>query len=294
MPSLPRQLSFDLAPRQVSPVSDWCQRWRNGQARWRHRSEGGFDAAQYEVAPVDDRTAKTYVERHHYTGTYVASRLRYGLWERDGTLVGVAVLSIPVQRAVLTRPFPELEPYQESLELGRFVLADRVPANGESWFLGQVFRLAQHEGVRGVVSFSDPVARRDLAGRSVFPGHVGTIYQASNALYAGRGTPRTILQLPDGSVLNERALAKVRSLEKGHTYVEDRLRAFGAPPRRGQRPDTWLTIALAAAGVRQLRHPGTHRYLFRLGTPAEKRSVVIALPRFPYPKRMDRPFALTA
>ena len=126
-----------------------------------------------------------YVERHHYAGTYVASRLRYGLWERDGTLVGVAVLSIPVQRAVLTRPFPELEPYQESLELGRFVLADHVPANGESWFLGQVFRLAQHEGVRGIVSFSDPVARRDLAGRVVFPGHVGAIYQASNAIYAG-------------------------------------------------------------------------------------------------------------
>ena len=208
--------------------------------------------------------------------------------------MSVAVLSVPVQRAVLTRPFPELEPYRESLELGRFVLADRVPANGESWFLGQVFRFARREGVRGLVSFSDPVARRDNGGRLVFPGHVGIVYQASNAIYAGRGTSRRVLLLPDGSVLNERALSKVRSLERGHTYVEDRLRAFGAPPRRGQHPDTWLSIALVAAGVCVLRHPGTHRYLFRLGTPAEKRSVVIALPRFPYPKRNGRSFALTA
>ena len=97
----------------------------------------------------------------HYSGTYVASRLRYGLWERLGALVGVAVLSVPVQAAVLTRPFPELMPYAESLELGRFVLADRVSGNGESWFLAQVFRLAARDGIRGVVSFSDPVARHD-------------------------------------------------------------------------------------------------------------------------------------
>lgn len=230
---LPRQLSLEPAPPEVSPASDWCQRWRDGQSRWRHRSDGGFDAAQYEVAPVDDRTAKVYVERHHYARSYVASRLRYGLWDRRGGLLGVAVLSVPVRRAVLTGPFPELAPFHESLELGRFVLADAVPGNGESWFLAQVFRLAAREGVRGVVSFSDPVARRDAAGRLVFPGHLGVIYQASNAIYAGRGTARTLLLLPDGRVLNERALAKVRALDTGHGYVEELLRTFGAPPRRG-------------------------------------------------------------
>lgn len=294
MLSLPRQLSFDLAPPEVSPASDWCQRWRDGRPRWRHRSEGGFDAAQYEVAPVDDRTAKAYVERHHYARSYVASRLRYGLWDRRGALLGVAVLSVPVRRAVLTGPFPELEPFTESLELGRFVLADRVPANAESWFLGRVFRLAAREGVRGLVSFSDPVARRDAAGRLVFPGHLGVIYQASNAIYAGRGTARTLLVLPDGRVLNERALAKLRSLDTGHAYVEELLRAFGAPPRRGAPTAEWLPRAVAAAGVRRLRHPGNHRYLFRLGDRAAKRAVLVALPSAPYPKRVDRPTAAAA
>jgi len=172
--------------------------------------------------------------------SYVASRLRYGLWDRRGTLLGVAVLSVPVRRAVLTGPFPELEPFQESQELGRFVLADRAPANSESWFLSQLFRLAGREGIRGVVSFSDPVARRDATGRLVFPGHIGVVYQSANAIYAGRGTARTVLVLPDGRVLNERALAKLRALDTGHAYVEDLLRRFGAPPRRGADPAEWL------------------------------------------------------
>lgn len=84
MSALARQLSLDLAPLEVSPPSDWCQRWQDRRPGWRHRSEGGFDALRYEVAPVDDRLAKAYVERHHYAGSYVASRFRYGLWDRGG------------------------------------------------------------------------------------------------------------------------------------------------------------------------------------------------------------------
>ena len=201
------------------------------------------------------------------------------------------MLSVPVRPAVLTRPFPELVPLRESLELGRFVLADAVPSNAESWFLARAFRLAAVEGVRGVVSFSDPVPRRDAAGRVVFPGHVGVIYQASNAHYAGRGTPRALLLLPDGRVLHERALAKVRALERGHAYVEEMLERFGAPPRRGAEPAAWLRTALAAAGVRRVDHPGNHRYLFRLGDRAARRRVALGLPGWPYPKHVDRPAA---
>jgi len=201
----------------------------------------------------------------------------------------VAVLSIPVRKEVLTLPFPDLVPFHESLELGRLVLADRAPANSESWFLGQAFRLAAQQGVRGVVSFSDPVARCDATGQLVFPGHIGIAYQASNAIYAGRGTARTILILPDGRVLNERAVSKLRNLEVGHEYVEQLLRRFGAPPRRGAAPSEWIPRALTTAGIRRLRHPGNHRYLFRLGDRAARRSDVIALPSLPYPKSTDRP-----
>ncbi|MEV4166005.1 hypothetical protein [Nonomuraea dietziae] len=88
----------------------------------------------------------------HYSGTYPAAKLRLGLWDLDAqpptdqrgspALVGVAVLSVPTSRATLTNVFPHLEPYTESLELGRFVLADEVPGNGETWLLAELRRIA--------------------------------------------------------------------------------------------------------------------------------------------------------
>ncbi len=268
------------------PASEYCQRWQHRRHSWRHRSEGGFNSRQYEVAPLDELSAKAFVEGHHYSGSYVAASQRYGLWDCGGRLVGAAVLSVPVQTTVLTRPFPELVPFTESLELGRFVLLDNVPANGESWFLARAFELAARAGIRGVVSFSDPLPRWN-AGQLVFPGHIGTIYQASNAVYAGRGTARTLHVLPNGRLLNARSLSKLRKLERGHEYVEELLCRFGAPPRRGRNPADWLPGALAAAGVRLLRHPGNHRYLFRLGGRSARRTVRIGMPSADYPKRLD-------
>lgn len=68
---------------------------------------------------------------NHYFASYPAARLRFGL--HDGPwLVGVAVLGVPMQGRVLTAVFPDLERYVESLGLSRFVLAESVPANGES------------------------------------------------------------------------------------------------------------------------------------------------------------------
>ena len=195
MTPYPRQLSLDLTPLEVSPSSDWCQRWRDGRPRWRHRSEGGFDATQYEAGPIDDRTAKAYVERNHYARTYVASRLRYGLWDRRGALLGVAVLSVPVRREVLTLPFPDLVPFHESLELGRFVLADRAPANSESWFLGQAFRLAGPAGRsrRGQLLRPGRSTRRDR------PARLSRDTLASRTRRATRSTPVAAQRAPSSS-----------------------------------------------------------------------------------------------
>jgi hypothetical protein len=103
----------------------------------------------------------------------------------------------------------------------------------ESWFLARCFDELAARGVRGIVSFADPVPRRTAGGAVICPGHVGTIYQATNAIYTGRGTARTIIVLPDGTTLNDRAIQKVRRQERGHLYVEQRLCSLGAPaPRR--------------------------------------------------------------
>lgn len=261
------QLRFPLdAPAVVNAASDYTQRWQDGAHTWRHVSQGGFDRRHYEVAPIAEAEARRFVSTHHYSRAYPASRLRYGLYEHTGLLVGAAVLSVPVRAAVLTTPFPQLAPYRESLELGRFVLLDRVPANAESWFLGQLFRLAAADGIRGLVSFSDPVARCREDGSLIFPGHVGTIYQATNAYYLGRSRARTLSLRPDGTVVNERSLAKLASGERGHAYV---------------------ARSIDGAQLRPLAHGGCHRYVFVLGQPAERRALARDLTRGSYPKHVD-------
>lgn len=112
-----------------------CQRWRDRRDSYRDIPTDGFDPDRYRVVPIAERATKAFVVAHHYAGSYPAARLRYGLIDRaQETLVGVAVLSVPVRASVLTTVFPKLVPYIESLELGRFVLLGAVPANAESWF----------------------------------------------------------------------------------------------------------------------------------------------------------------
>lgn len=235
------------------------QRWRNRLATFRHPDEI-IEPRRYDVAPIDsDATAKRFVETHHYSRSYPAARFRFGLYEA-GELVGVAVFSIPCSAAVLTKYFGGAA--TESVELGRFVLLDRVPGNGETWFLGRCFRLLRDEGLRGVLSFSDPTPRRTAAGAVLFPGHVGTIYRAHNGVQLGRSTARTLRLLPDGRVFSDRAISKIRSGDRGWRYAAGQLCEFGAPPPPQNSPHErhrWLTRALAEI-TRTLRHPGNLRF----------------------------------
>jgi hypothetical protein len=294
-------------------VSGACQRWRDHQHSWRHVAEGGFTAAAFDVVALpqaDD--AEPFVLAHHYALSYPSARRAYALVTTDDRLasgqvldgrhlVGAAVLSVPMQKRVLTSVFPTLEPYYQTLELGRLVLTDPVPANAETWFLRRVFRLARDSGIRGVVSFSDPLPRRrtvvDVDGdgrlveheQVVMPGHVGIVYQALNAHACGRSTPRTLKYLPrHGQVLSDRTLQKLRAGERGADGAERRLVALGASPRRaGVSVRAWLPGALQELHVTPLRHPGCYRYAWQLGGRVERRAHPIALPRTPYPKPGD-------
>jgi hypothetical protein len=264
-------------------VSGFCQRWREGRASWRHASEGGFDRSRYEVAPIRESDARALVRRHHYAVTTPPMKWQFGLYG-GAAFVGAAVLSVPTNSATLTKVFPDLVPLVESIELGRFVLREDVPANAETWFLARVWEMLAREGVRGVVSFSDPVPRCDRRGRLVTPGHVGTIYQASNASYLGRGASKTLLLLPDGTSLEGRSLAKLRGDERSCGSAVRQLVAAGARlPGLGERTSEWVQDVLASVPLRRVKHPGNHRYAFAIGSRRERRAVRIALPAEEYP-----------
>ena len=258
-------------------MSAVVQRWRDRRSLLRPAGEV-IDPRAFEVAEIsDDTTPRTFVEQHHYSGSYPAARFRYGLYERD-ELVGVAVFSHPSNPLAL-RPLPT---GLESTELGRFVLLDRVKGNGETWFLARAFELLRREGLAGVVSFSDPVPRTTTDGRLVLRGHVGTIYQAFNGVYLGRARSDTLRLLPDARTLHNRALAKLRGRERGWRYVVARLVAYGAPAPANDL-DAWIEEWVPRL-TRKVRHPGNHKYVWAFDRRLRKR-----LPASkPYPKVVDQ------
>lgn len=251
----------------------------------------------YEVSMLDgkgsDTIAKAFVEAHHYSGSYPAARER-AILTRRGELVGVAVFSQPCSEVVLA-PLPCDR--REAVELGRFVLLDEVPGNGESWFLARALDLLRARGYRALLSHSDPLPRRALSGEVVLAGHVGQIYQATNAVYAGRSGRELHVLKPDGTILSPRAMTKIRKLERGYEGAIEQLTDIGADAptaddlatRDARRAWMWRAIF---STCRRLSHPGNHRYLWAIDKRL-RRDIAALASGAPYPKTVDPEAVLT-
>jgi hypothetical protein len=280
--------------------SAWCQRWKHRAPTWRPTREGGFAPDLYRVIQIPEAPAKRFTQDHHYSGTWPAVRLAFGLQRRDlppapgdpdgGRLVGVIALGIPMNKAVL-KVFPDLiAPYRESLELSRLVLLDECPSNAESWACSRAFQLAARLGVRGIVAHADPHPRTRLtqAGTVLLtPGHVGHVYGAAQGFaYLGRTRPRTLTVLPDATVLSDRASSKVVHTESGHRSVEMKLVALGATDRRPEQSGAaWLAQALEEVGASRLHHAGNHRFARTIGP--HRTRVRLNATTLPAPRRAE-------
>jgi len=260
-----------------------CQRWNGGRASYRPAGEP-IDVSKYGVELLDETEAKGFVLGHHYSGSYPSAVCRVGLYRAGDGLVGVAVFSVPAGPKVLDRWVPQVGS-AGGVELGRMVLLDDVPANGETWFLARAFKLLRmnRPQTRAVLSFSDPVQRVSTTGEVVMPGHLGTIYQAHNGIYLGRATPRTLHLDQRGLVISERVKCKIRREQQGSEYAHRALVEAGAPAREdGEDGPAYLRRALLAGGFRRFRHPGNHAYGWSLD-----RRVKLARPGLAYPKTLE-------
>lgn len=255
------------------------QRWTAGRDSYRPAGEL-IEPREFDVAPLGELDAKAFVIAHHYSRSYPAARFRFGL-HRRGELVGVAVFSHPMNDRVLTSVFPG--DARSSVELGRFVLVDAVAGNGETWFLARCFEQLRAAGLRGVVSFSDPFPRSRADGSVVFPGHVGTIYQAHNARFLGRGSPALLRLLPDGRLFSPRAITKIRNGERSRAYAITELVSAGADrPAADADLGAWLDQWLPVL-TRPMRHAGNYRYAW----PLDKTCGRILAPSLAYPKALE-------
>lgn len=281
------------------------QRWRDRKSTM--RPDDPINPSDYEVVPTSsDKIAKAFVQQHHYAGTFPAARERVLLYRKaTAELVGTAVFSHPASEDVLAKlPCERLA----GVELGRFVLLDNVPGNGETWFLGKCFDHLRSVGIECLLSHSDPVPRRTAAGEVVMPGHVGTIYQATNAVYAGRARDQLMNLLPDGTCFSERSMSKIRCAEAGWERECMVLVKHGAEapfglvaggskgdPRWHARRE-WMWRAIGQV-CRRLEHAGNHRYVWALDRSIRKAVAAMAVraegadpirtPNGSYPKHVD-------
>lgn len=262
-----------------APIAIACQRWRKGRESYRPAGEP-IDTSKYGVEVIDEATqAKPFVEAHHYEHTFPAARESVGLF-RGRELVGVAVFSVPVnpkQPAKYTTT-------KDGCDLGRLVLLDDVPANGESWFLARAFKalLAEKRSIGAVVSYSDPIARTTAEGVTVMPGHVGTIYQAFNARYVGLSKrERAWVHVATRRNVSRRALAKIKKDDQGAAYAYAQLLAMGAPARRAfEDGAAYVARALREGPFETFIHPGKHTYAWTL-----RRDVEHKIEAKPFPKK---------
>lgn len=237
-----------------------AQRWLHRKARYRPIGEL-FEPSRHAVSPIPAVAARSFVETHHYSGSFVADRLSVGLFERSKPhlphrLVGCATFSVPAGPAVLHKHLGV--GLEAGIELGRFVLLDEVPCNAESWFLARARRVLRSElGISRLLACADPVPRVAADGTQIKPGHTGVVYQASNATFAGTTRPRMLLVLPTGKVFNERTYGKLKRGESGADGAISQLSAAGAPPRDlGESGERYLLRLHELQFFRRLRHSG--------------------------------------
>lgn len=261
-------------------ITDVCQRTTLGRTTWRPAGEI-IRPSEYDVAALGPNEAKAFVEQHHYSSSCSPTMAPFGLWRR-GTLSGCAVFGPLPSENAHKAVFPTLST-TEALTLGRLVLLEDVPANGESFFITRCFALLRERGVIAIESCADPQPRSTIDGKRVHRGHVGTVYQATNGRYVGKTNPASLRLLPDGSVLSNRTQGKLVRGERGQSTTIAQLVRFGAEaPRAGEDVLAWLRTWRDQL-TRPLRHRGNHRYLWVLD-PRRRRELVPYGPMLAYPK----------
>lgn len=193
------------------------------------------------VGPVTTADVQEFCHRYHYTATGGSTLWRYGLWH-GWVLLGVVSYNLPTRETCESVFGPDH--VDKVWHMGRLSMADDAPRNSESRLIAGSLKAITRErpDVWAVLTY----AATDV-------GHIGYVYQATNAIYTGMG---------------------------GHTtyYVDN----------KGQRRTDHHTNDTRAKDAGWTKHQGglKHRYVYVLGSKTQRRQrmALLRLEQLPYPK----------
>ncbi len=200
-----------------------------------------------QVKKIDSKIGKEFVKKHHYSHGIHNGPMCYGLLQGNA-LVGVLAFATPCSENVCASVFG-VEMKRSVTELHRLVLLDEIPKNTESWFIARVLRLFKKErpNYNAVLSFADATQN-----------HIGTIYQATNAIYTGMSGKAIFFVDESGRLRHPRQNGINISLNEAIT--------------RGWKPT---------------KREGKHRYLYLLPNDKKHKKLLqekLLLPSLSYPK----------
>lgn len=137
----------------------------------------------FHVTRLSSKTGKEFIRRHHYSRGSHNGPTCYGLVDNhSGEVVGVCAFATPCSEAVRSVVFgPDRK--NEVTELHRLVVLDKVPRNGESFLISQALKILKQDRpqINAVLTYADTTQ-----------GHLGIIYQATNAIYTGSTGSRSL------------------------------------------------------------------------------------------------------
>lgn len=202
----------------------------------------------YQVKRIVGKQGRDFICKHHYSHGCHNGPMTFGLFDEKDELIGVCAFATPCSENVRASVFGATFKHTVT-ELHRLVILDQTPKNTESWFVSRCLKMLKAEKpyLQAVISFADSTE-----------GHVGTIYQALNALYCGTTGRAKFYRDSSGRLRHPR--------QNGINISQDQANERG-----------WTTEMRDAK----------HRYLFLLGGPAERRNNLkrVKLNTFTYPKK---------
>lgn len=146
---------------------------------------------EIEIKVIPASVANPFVKKHHYSGKVVNnSQLHFGAF-LDGKLHGVLSYGPSTDKSKIIG-LVEGTGWNEFLELNRMAFDDYLPRNSESYCIGATLRMIKKQAphIKWVISFADGCQCGD-----------GTIYRASNFILTSCKENKTMLKMPDGSVV---------------------------------------------------------------------------------------------
>jgi hypothetical protein len=166
-----------------------------------------MEAKDLIVKPIKSSVANTFVKAHRYSGKVAQnSQLHLGVFI-DGGLHGVMQFGPSLDKRKI-QGLVSGTLWHEFLELNRMAFDEVLPRNSESRALAVAFRMIKKNApqVKWIVSFADGTQCGD-----------GTIYRAAGFVLTGIKENKSILEMPDGSIVADKTLNNSNYKLKGES-----------------------------------------------------------------------------